>query len=93
MTKKSRNTDKERLALAATSPIPPDFDPDFGNTFAVTDPAEERAWYKRRGLPMPEEYQEGYDPVDEDERRAAYVDDKKFNPVRIISPKNAKYPD
>ncbi len=55
--------------------------------------AEYRAWFEKMGYPVPEEYLEGYDPLDEDDERKSWVGNKEFNPVRIISPKNAKYPD
>ena len=82
-----RNTNKELLALAGAGPalMPKDFDPDYASTPVSIDPAKERAWFKSRGLPLPE----GYDPLDME----GYVEDEEFNPVRIISPKNAKYSD
>ena len=86
-----KNTDKELLARAAANPYPDDYDPDGSDVVIIVNPEEERAWYKRRGLPMPEEYQKGYDPLDEDDRREGWVEENKFKAVRIISPKNAKY--
>ncbi len=99
MTKKQpKNTDKELLERATHSPFDPEaYEPDITALAIATVnaiPASvHRAWFEKRGLPMPEEYQEGYDPLDEDDERKSWVGDNEFNPVRIISPKNAKYSD
>lgn len=54
MTKLPRNTDKELLAQAGAGPaLMPDYDPDYPDIPVAIDPAEERAWYKSRGIPEP----------------------------------------
>lgn len=100
MTKKlPKNTDKELLERAGTGPkgIPDDWDPDYSitakNMVNAIPASEHRAWFESRGLPVPEEYLEGYDPHDRYEHLDDWVEDKQFNAVRIISPKNAKYSD
>lgn len=81
----------------AANPGLPEQEPDYTDmakaSVAAIPRSEHRAWYKSRGLPVPEEYLEGYDPLDKDDQMEGYVEDKAFNPVRIISPKNAKYSD
>ncbi|MBL6931605.1 MAG: hypothetical protein ISR45_01560 [Rhodospirillales bacterium] len=97
MTNKSpKNTDKELLLAAAGGDLVEGVDRDDITDLAeatvnAIPVAKERAWFKKRGLPVPEEYLEGYDPLDEDDDRQSWMEDKKFNAVRIISPKNAKY--
>ncbi len=99
MTKKQpKNTDKALLKRAGRGPkamqnYEPDITPTAIATVNARTKAQERAFYERNGLFVPEEYQEGYDILDKDNQMEGYVEDKKFNPVRIISPKNAKYSD
>jgi len=95
--KPPRNTDKELLKRAGAGPDVPEQEPDITDMARATANAmpasEHRAWFISRGLPVPEEYLEGYDPLDKYDEMESYVEDKEFNPVRIISPKNAKYSD
>jgi len=96
MTKKPpRNTNKELLAQAAAGPLllPDDYDPDGSDEVFAFDIKAEREWYESRGYEVPEEYAEGYDPLDKDDQMEGWVEDKEHNPVRIISPKNAKHPE
>lgn len=95
MTKKqSLNSDMDEIAKAGTAHSwMDDYDPDESDEVFAVDIKREREWYESRGYEVPEQYLEGYDPHDRYEHLDDWVEKKEFNPVKVISPKNANYPE